>query len=169
MRDSGYGLKPGSLRSRHLISAPLVAPGPELSTSGPTSLSIHACLFIGSIRPPFSIIRRDSSNCMLVVWFLKRPRACLLLSPLRTFSRRHASMSDSRVGFLLLMISFTRRHCPLLKVSRRLRCRWLDRYEDRRRIAHLLFFPGYRNLVHLLPLSSPKGLMQALIPTAGTV
>ena len=67
VRDSGYGFKPGSPRTQHPISAPVVAPGPKLSTSRPTSLSVRACLFVGSTRPLLSVIRRDSSDCMLVV------------------------------------------------------------------------------------------------------
>ena len=76
-----------------------------LSRLDPTSVVGH----------PLRLLRLHA--CSVV---LERPCACLLLSPVRTFSRRHASVSDSRVGLLLLSILFTSRHRPLLKVSRRL-------------------------------------------------
>ena len=67
MRDSVYGYKPGSPRTRHPISALILAPGPEPSTSGPTSLSVHAFLLLRSTRSPLSVTRRDFSACMLVL------------------------------------------------------------------------------------------------------
>ena len=67
-RDSGYRFKPGFPRTRHPIPAPVIAPGPELPTSGPTPFSVRARLFIGSTRPLLSVIRRDLSVRMLVVW-----------------------------------------------------------------------------------------------------
>ena len=69
----------------------------------PTSLSLRACLSVGSTRPPLSVTRRDSSDCMLVVWSLRRPRACLSLRPLRTSTRRYASVSNSRDGHVHLL------------------------------------------------------------------
>ena len=104
VRDSGFGFKPGFSRTQHPISVPVVAPGPEPSTSGPTSPSVRACLLVGSTRPPLLVTRCDFFVRMLVVWPLERPYACLSLHPLCTFTRRHTSVSDSRVGFL--------RRCP---------------------------------------------------------
>ena len=105
-RDSVYGFLPGPPRTRHPVFAPVTA-------SGPTSRSVRACLSVGLVRPPSSVARSDSSNCMLIVWSFERPHACLSLHPLRTFTRRYASVSDSSVG-LLLLIPFTCRHRPSL-------------------------------------------------------
>ena len=66
---------------------------------------------------------------------LERPRACLFLSLVRTFTRKHAFVSDSRVGLLLLPIPFPSRHRPLLKVSRRLSSQMPERRVVRRRMA----------------------------------
>ena len=68
--DSGYGFQLSFMQARRPISVPFVALGPEPSTSGPTSPSVRACLFVGSTRPPLSVACRDSSDCMLVVWSL---------------------------------------------------------------------------------------------------
>ena len=102
VRDSGNGFPPGPLRTRRPISAPFTTFGPP-STPGPTSLSVRARLFIGSTQPPLSVTHRDSYDCMLVVWSLRRPRACLSLRPLRTSTRRYASVSNSRDGHVHLL------------------------------------------------------------------
>mgnify|MGYP000695174686 CR=1 FL=1 len=89
---------------------------------------------------------------------LERPRACLSLSPVRTFTRRHAFVSDSRVGLLLLPIPFTSRHRPLLKVSPRHSGQPSETCEVRRRMAHPHFFAGIvlgllDTVIHLLSLT----------------
>ena len=65
---SGYEFKPGSSWTWHPISVPVVALGPEPSTSGPTPFSVRACLLVGLTRPPLSVIHRDFSARMLVPW-----------------------------------------------------------------------------------------------------
>ena len=83
VRDSGYGFQPGSPRTWHPISAPVVAPGPKLSTTGPTSLSVRA-LPIRRLDPtsvvdhPPRLLRLHA--CSVV---LERPCPSLLLSPRR--------------------------------------------------------------------------------------
>ena len=78
-----------------------LASGSKPSTFGPSSLFVHACLFVGSVGPPSSVTHRDSFFCMLVTWPLDRPYACLSLCSLCTSTRRHTSFSDSRVGLPL--------------------------------------------------------------------
>ena len=107
----------GFPQTQNLIFALVAASGSSL-TSGPTSLLVRARLFVSStdLRCQ-SHATTPPTACLGVV--LERPRACLSLSPVRTFTRRHAFVSDSRVGLPLLPIPFTSRHRPLLKVSRR--------------------------------------------------
>ena len=69
-----------------------------------------------------------------------RTTTCMPLTPpLRSSMRRYASVSDSRVD-LLMWITFTCRHQPLVKVSRRLSDQPPDWCEDLRRTAPSYFY-----------------------------
>ena len=123
---------------------------PEPSIFEPSSLSVHACLFVGSARPPSSVTCRESFDCMLVTWPLDQPYACLSPHHLCTFTRRHPSFSNSHVSPPL---RFPRtQHVALSEDPLSRRLAWPRLHSHRFRLVSCVF------VLLTLPIGSASGL-----------